>query len=185
MYTRLWQAVVGVGLAMGATGSGCLGKAEVSQPVQAGDDAGGQADVVSADVTEDSGHRDADALPPDVLQDALCDTSWPTTKGNPGPPPSCEDQLACAGAGVDAGVRPWPTCASHLGERVCDSARAAALCISGAWACPPGYVDARECWCWGDLSPIDFECTPSGWLSREGGASDAGGGGHEEAAAPP
>jgi len=223
MGSRLFQTLVGVGISLGATSTGCLGQTneadETAAPAPGG--AGGaesqnQATTASAtsattattgahdavttgstsgDGTDGSAHAvastnasggsggadnsgqggsggagDSGATAgggPDwgvtgasgeagAHSDPFCDTTWPTTKGNP-PIPECADpHNECE----DEPLR----CLIVVGEFACDGHydRAhAPLCVNGAWVCEPGLVPATECKC---LAPLaeGHVCTRDG-----------------------
>lgn len=75
--------------------------------------------------------------------DPFCDTSWPTTKGNP-PVPECVDpDHACQD-------EPPLRCYVPTGEFTCDGAFGktyAPFCVNGSWQCESGLVSATECKC--------------------------------------
>jgi len=61
----------------------------------------------------------------------------------------------------------------------CGGLLGASTCVGGAWACPAGMVDQRDCTC-GEpgLACVPQVCTMSGPVCLDGGAAvDAGGGG--------
>jgi hypothetical protein len=150
----LFHAIVGAGVALGAA-AGCSGKTLGSQA----------ADDTRTDAgSDDASGGDADALAPDVFDAALCDAPWPTTKGAPPSPPTCEDRLACATA------THVTQCFEPLAPQVC-GARVTPICRDAAWVCPSDTVDGSKCWCVGLLQ--DHECTPTGWVPRDAGRADA------------
>jgi hypothetical protein len=106
--------------------------------------------------------------------DAFCDETWPTTKGNPAAPPTCEDQAACGGPPNDAGPRAWLKCRKRLGDFQCDYVHVTSVCREGQWACPPEGMLIGECDCFGQTPP-DMICTESGWVPVDGGAAGAAG----------
>jgi hypothetical protein len=73
MTSRLFRAIVGVGISLGTASAACLG------------------------AVSEGGPSTADA-PGDVILDAFCDAAWPTTKGNPSGP-TCGPIEHCAEAG--------------------------------------------------------------------------------------
>ncbi|MBS2012609.1 MAG: hypothetical protein JST00_06980 [Deltaproteobacteria bacterium] len=125
MASKLFGAVVGVGLAMAAgTTVACLG----SDP--------------SSTSGADSADGAAGDAPADAILDAFCDAAWPTTKGSPGGP-TCGSTGECADAG------PAPYC-----YRVVDPAamkceqngkEVPAWCVDRAWRCSTGSAPALEC----------------------------------------
>lgn len=106
--------------------------------------------------------------------DPFCDTTWPTTKGNPAAPPKCEDQVACGGPFNDAGFQRWLQCRSRLGEHQCDWSHVTSYCNNGQWACPPEGILPVDCWCVGETPP-GWICTENGWVSVDRGAAGAPG----------
>ena len=112
MASRLFQAVVGVGIAMGGALAAC-GDVTSEETPEAADAAPANGDAkAKADGTthDDGGAPDAVVIvtdaapavdaaidaPKDVILDAFCDAPWPTTKGSP-PVPACVDPLGeCA-----------------------------------------------------------------------------------------
>ncbi len=182
MASRLFQAVVGVGIAMGGTLAAC-------GDVTSQDDAdGGSADAAVADakskvdatsqdavakvdavVATDGGPAPDAALdaPADVILDAFCDAPWPTTKGSP-PVPNCiNPEGKC---GLD-GSFPF-ACATGDSVYTCEySGMQSSKCVDGEWQCEPGRRKEHECIC--------FVPVPSGWECTDAGVApvDAGGGG--------
>jgi hypothetical protein len=139
-----------MGIALGSTLPGCMGNTTSDE--------------------EADGALDGE----EPLVAALCDVSWPPTKGNPDPgTPMCIDP---AGECADA---PLPTqCYALIGIDTCDRDREymdPLQCVDGEWQCPPGSTkgwacegDAciNTCECWGPLA--EGETCPSG-ASRDGG----------------
>lgn len=168
MSSRLYRAIVGVGISLGTSMGACSGAIEMSQDgngngsdIDAAQDGDGSVSSDSA-VTGDAGARDAarsgdagadsaalDAAkdaPKDAILDAFCDATWPTTKGNSGGP-TCGPVVACAEAG------PAPRCVEELAPSVCNavSPGSAAWCVGDQWACSTGSVPQASCTCWGPL----------------------------------
>lgn len=132
MTSKLLHAIVGVGIAFGA-GTGCGGTS-----------------------TSEEGENPSDG--PDRSKfDPFCDATWPTTKGNPGPPACTDPMMQC-----DQGAR--LSCAKSLGGRQCDFERYSAFCIDGEWLCHPDHVDYTHCRCYGETPP-GMVCTDTGWMS--------------------
>ena len=176
MSSRLFRAIVGVGISLGATSAACVsggddgfdvtddggsGTPDPSGP-SPGADASSSADAAKS--TKDARAADArvDAAadaPKDVILDAFCDAAWPTTKGNPGGP-TCGPIDGCADAG------PAPRCYAELGPSTCATSTGssgsgsgstgsgqvlAVWCVGGKWECPTGSIPDNECKCWGPL----------------------------------
>jgi hypothetical protein len=147
MASKLFHSLVGFGISLGAAVA-CGG---ASAPQGIGDDGAAGEGMHSPDAGTDA--------PPD----AFCDASWPTTKGQPGPPLDCVDPLGeCAHLGHP--IR----CATMTEPWTCESIEMAAFCVDGAWSCEPnGRVPLSECRCW---------CpTPNGYVCTENGIMPAGG----------
>jgi hypothetical protein len=192
MASKLWSAVVGVGISLGGTG-GCSGKA-VSEGDAPADDEGNPNDVgaggasstpkppgVGAVTSGGSGPNDAGAprtdggsaghagsagdaaSATDAGIDPFCDAAWPTTKGNPGPPECVDPMGECADAG-------FPTyCAEHLGTYLCSGNTSAPFCVDATWQCPSGTLPIGECKCWSPL-PEGSTCTENGVMSADAGS---------------
>ncbi|MBK6696578.1 MAG: hypothetical protein IPG50_30975 [Myxococcales bacterium] len=122
MSSRLFKAIVGAGIALGATSVACgrfadESNAEVGQPTSPAVGTPGPAATVSTsadgaaaalpeadantDAEADAGVSEVDGSA-DVLVDAFCDNTWPTTKGHGGELPSiCVDPTgACTPKGL-------------------------------------------------------------------------------------
>jgi hypothetical protein len=110
--------------------------------------------------------------------DAFCDTSWPTTKGNPAAPPTCEDQAECgAPPFVEVTYNPWLRCRTRLGDHQCEFTHVTSICENGEWVCPDDGMLVSECWCHGNAGE-GWVCTNEGWvLADAGSGGDAGAGG--------
>lgn len=141
MASKLFRAVVGVGISLGTASAACLGSSspapdatadEASTPAPPSPDAG-DAPESSADATTDA------------LLDAFCDASWPTTKGNHAGGPTCGDTVDCHEAG------PSPYCFKQVDPvaSICDTAPVLpAWCVGGSWQCSADGVPAEQCRCW-------------------------------------
>jgi hypothetical protein len=110
----------------------------------------------------------------DAPTDAFCDTAWPTTKGNPAPPPTCEDQAACGGPPNDAGFQRWLQCRARLGDFQCDFTHVTSICQAGEWVCPPNGLLPIDCACYG-ATPAGKICSEDGFVPLDGGAAGAPG----------
>lgn len=95
----------------------------------------------------------------DPSEDPFCDSTWPTTKGNPDPPACIDPQNACKDAG------PVLICARVDPDHACPGDPLAAFCVDAEWVCPEGSVPIRDCWCRGRAE--DHVCTESGWQPVE------------------
>ena len=168
MSSRLFRAIVGVGISLGTMSAACSGavdeqadgvdtsERETSTPdPQPGDPAPGSDSATSADARSSLDATDARAdaaadapadAPRDVILDAFCDATWPTTKGNPAGP-TCGPVQTCAEAG------PAPHCYAQLGPSICspNTQGFAAWCVGGKWECSTGAVPQDQCKCWGPL----------------------------------
>ena len=97
--------------------------------------------------------------------DPFCDTTWPTTKGNPSVPECVDPEHQCENE--------WPLrCLIPVGEFACDGHfehAYAPFCIQGEWECESGLVPVSECRC---LAPIaeGYICTEDGIMPLEGAA---------------
>jgi hypothetical protein len=114
MTSKLFQAVVGVGIAMGAVA--CA----------AAPDGGSSAGVGEAALLESS------AAPNPA---AFCEVAWPTTKGTTlvAPIPACVDpKHECADAGQPS------ACLEETPDGVCTGEAIFSFCIDGKWQCKPG-----------------------------------------------
>lgn len=142
MSSRLYRAIIGVGISLGTTMSACgaIDTSSVQSPSD--NDAGAE---VEATPRTDAAGLDASK---DVILDAFCDATWPTTKGNSGGP-TCGPTDACADSG------PAPRCFEAIGPSICESHRPgfAAWCVGGEWKCSHGSIPGTDCKCWGPLQP--------------------------------
>jgi hypothetical protein len=166
--SRLFHAVVGVGIALGTSAIGCSGAIDVESaapdgavvPDLAHEDSGTSPDATKINSAHDAGadsnhDSELDAgidattgvdaaldAPQDVILDAFCDAAWPTTKGNPNPP-TCGAVVDCA----DAGEAPF--CYVALSSTQCDGNQLVpAWCVGGDWQCSPGSTAQKDCVCW-------------------------------------
>jgi hypothetical protein len=167
----------------GSTGSAGAGAASSSATggdgtmVSAGKGSGGDsgASAGAGDDTPDAGSVDGGIM--DAGQDApvdpFCDTAWPTTKGNPIPPPPCEEQLECGGVAADAGWRRWLVCRGRLGDYQCDFNYVTSECEDGAWRCPDDAMPDTYCLCFGE-TPVGRICTEQGFEDLDAGAGGSG-----------
>jgi hypothetical protein len=127
------HAIVGVGIAFGA---GCGGSSTESE------------------TANDDG--------PDPSKfDPFCDSTWPTTKGSPGPPTCTDPKNEC-----DPVTR--LSCSVSLGGLRCDYERHSAFCVDGAWLCHPDQADIAQCRCFGEIPP-GMVCTETGWAPTSPG----------------
>jgi hypothetical protein len=135
MTSKLLHAIVGVGIAVGA-GTGCGGSSQ------------------SADEPPEG---------PDLSKfDPFCDATWPTTKGNPGPPACTDPMNEC-----DPAMRLY--CGKSTGRMQCDYTRYSSFCIDQEWVCHPDHVEMTECKCLGEPPP-NYVCTETGWMMAGGSA---------------
>lgn len=156
MASKLFRAVVGIGISLGTSSVACLGALD---PTNA-DDApaaaiptappplGKPGDPPPKTTTDGGADARADVAidaPKDVLLDAFCDAAWPTTKGNPGGP-TCGPVEECREAG------PAPRCVEMAdpatGTCKPSSKPSPAWCVTSAWQCSGGFVSVDECKCW-------------------------------------
>lgn len=166
MASKLFRAVVGFGIGLGATSAACFGATDdggivgsaaeaeaapdgststtVPSPPSSGSstapdpDPGPTANDAAPDVkvVTDAG---VDA-PKDVGADAFCDVAWPTTKG--GKLPACSDPTGeCADAGHPS------ACVSRDDAGACDwsSGTYAPICVNAEWRCGAGRVRGDQC----------------------------------------
>lgn len=152
MASRLFRAVVGVGISFGAASAACFGAVDDVKP---GSDAGASPDAAVSSTTappsppSSTGSGDDADVPPsdaaadapkDAGPDAFCDAAWPTTKGNPGPPACIDPNGECADAGL-------PTyCWQDDGDGGCSFGGSfAPFCVGGQWRCQAGTIPAGDC----------------------------------------
>ncbi|MBS2020605.1 MAG: hypothetical protein JST00_47565 [Deltaproteobacteria bacterium] len=149
MTSRLFRAVVGIGISLGATSAACLGKlTDDDPPPGALTPPLGTAPppTSSAPAPTSTGAVEppdaAPHLPHDAGIDAFCDAAWPTTKGTP--IPTCGPIDDCA----DAGLR--PSCYEVVAPGSCrrpDGRLQPVWCVSGTWQCGPGKIPSSDCKC--------------------------------------
>lgn len=156
MASKLFRAVVGFGISLGAASAACMGAVdEVATTNDGGASRDGAASSTSpppapspppstddgaAAVPADAGVDVALDAPKDVGPDAFCDAAWPTTKGNPGPPKCVDPDGACADAG-------HPTyCWKDDGTGACDFGQSyAPFCVGKQWECQSGTIPSEKC----------------------------------------
>jgi hypothetical protein len=153
MASKLFRAVVGFGIALGAASGACFGaSSDTPETVTEGADASTSTPTTNTPSSSGSSNGDpsstqdgssvADAgvdAPKDVGVDAFCDAAWPTTKGNP-QPPSCVDPN---GECVDAGT---PEHCYAVADGGCDVAKMTfPYCVNKDWQCQPGTTNAAGC----------------------------------------
>lgn len=158
--SRLFQAVVGVGITLAGASAACFGSTDPpADPSTApgatesatgygprGDDASNDApapDATTADATPDVVTPiDAGAdVVLDAPPDAFCDASWPTTKGDRNGP-TCGPVADCK----DAGVAPF--CVPVNANGSCDSnGPGVAWCMGGRWQCSTNTIPSDACKC--------------------------------------
>lgn len=180
MQSRLFHAIVVAGVALGASLSGC--SSVVAEGL--GDSSAAAVDVANA---TDAAAPDTSAVPdasrdvtvdvvaprdvrpiatdarPDIVADAFCDNTWPTTKGNMGPPACVDPTGACAAAEPGR-------CAMAVSSNSCTGPLFATRCVNGAWQCDPGQILTAMCRCWLPLQP-GFVCTPNGPVRIDAGTT--------------
>lgn len=159
MASKLFRAVVGFGISLGATSAACFGATEDGGVI--GGDAGPGPSPSSSSTSRRPQPNPPDEDPPpdeqgdagpivvkdagldapkDVAADAFCDNAWPTTKGNPGPPKCVDPNDECADAG------PMARCYALGDAGTCDFWPAyAPWCVSGEWQCKGGQMHEEDC----------------------------------------
>jgi hypothetical protein len=174
MASRLFRAIVGVGISLaGAAGAAACAETTL-KPLDSDEDAAPTAadaakkpdgtsdnpDVTvvpddDANVAED-GSTDDDAVAvvdasADVIADAFCDAPWPTTKTNVGP-------------------RCYPKVADHI----CGPTNGTpATCGGDVWACAADELYMMDCWCFAAAAPDASTCTDAGFVPLDA-ATDGG-----------
>lgn len=150
MASRLFHAVVGLGIALGTAAVGCDGPGdEATTDTSTSDYTSRIEKAVPCPEVDGGSHVDAGADAANVPFDPFCDVSWPTTKGNASGP-TCGDVSGC----VLAGPSPFcaPTSDASAKTIVCEPAKIsgqnAAWCVDRTWTCAPGTVRRDECSCW-------------------------------------
>jgi hypothetical protein len=163
MASKLFRAVVGFGIGLGATSAACFGATEggivgtTAEAVPDGSTSAVPSPSSSGTTTADPGPGPAptpndasfdvtvvaDAgvdAPKDVGADAFCDAAWPTTKGNPKPPACTDPNDEC----VDAGSPGYCVPVGDAGT--CEwSGTFAPFCVNQEWRCQPGTIDWGSC----------------------------------------
>ena len=197
--SRLFHAVVGVGISLGLSNVGCqVGSTEIptdptdsATPVQVEADAGPKPDA-SSDWQDTGAKMDADAsvkdsgkdatldaksldAAKDVSPDAFCDATWPTTKGSPQLDLNCIDPGGiCRGDGGSSSSTSYPSpCALKISEYGCEEyqKQVATFCVNGVWQCTGGMVLSKECKCFGTYP--GYECTKDGLKPIADAGADA------------
>jgi hypothetical protein len=170
--SRLLHTIVGVGIALGA--SGCWARSELPDAAGAqaeGGEAGSAGDQATGGtmvggregvggnagtggVLGTSGTSGGD---PFQGFDPFCDATWPNTKGTP-PRPACVDPRS------ECDPFDWHRCQRVLGPYSCEGwpTEQSPFCIAGTWVCAPGTVSDEYCRCWG-RAERGYECTEDGW----------------------
>lgn len=125
MTSRLFHTVVAVGISLGA--AACSAEA-VDETV----------------TTENAVSADAVQNPDQVVADAFCDATWPTTKGSfLRPPPACVDP------NDECESRPAFECVTATEDNACSGfAGFYPVCKAGTWECKPGKIRQDQCRCW-------------------------------------
>jgi hypothetical protein len=155
MSSKLFRAVVGIGISIGTASAACFGATSgaadsnvdgttVPTPIPAPVHSDAAAAVEPTDAQAPDARDLADAAsdaPFDAYLTAFCDAAWPTTKGGVFSP-TCGDIAPCADAGRA------PQCHPRLSATNCESAPTPAWCVGGGWQCAIGSVPAAECSCW-------------------------------------
>lgn len=161
MASKLFRAVVGFGIGLGAASAACFGAtdggvaggafddgtdASTSSTSPSGSSSGTTTQVPPTNTTNDAAPDGTvvDAgldAPKDVGPDAFCEAPWPTTKASP-PPPKCIDPNGeCAEAGALQ-----ITCVVEYPDGGCDTTKAwMGQCVAGEWRCAPGKVEWETC----------------------------------------
>lgn len=155
--SRLFQAVVGVGIALATVSAACFDHADPAADPSTDPDATASArnDAPSADDASPTGDATTSDATPDVVTpvdasadvildappDAFCDASWPTTKGDRNGP-TCGPIADCH----DSGPAPW--CMTINAAGTCDgTGPAVAWCMNGQWRCSTNTIPREACTC--------------------------------------
>ena len=149
MASKLFRAVVGFGIGLGAASAACFGAASDATDTTTADSDASTTNSSSSSASSSGdpsptpdGAPAVDAgvdAPKDVGIDAFCDAAWPTTKGNP-QPPSCVDPN---GECVDAGT---PEHCYVVADGGCDFAKMVfPYCANKDWQCQPGTTNSAGC----------------------------------------
>jgi hypothetical protein len=163
MASKLFRAVVGFGIGLGATTAACFGatdagivgttaenvpdgstsKVPAPSSSTSSTDPGPTSTPPPKDASSDVHVHVADAAadaPKDVGADAFCDAAWPTTKGNPKPPACTDPNNEC----VDAGAPGYCVPVSDAGT--CEWGDTyAPFCVNKEWRCQSGTIDWGSC----------------------------------------
>jgi hypothetical protein len=157
MSSRLFRAVVGVGIALGTVSAACLGV--VGDPADGADastgapgtelprtEAGSTAETARGKDVDAAADAPADAPKDVVILDAFCDAAWPTTKGSVPSAPTCGPVADCA----EAGSAPYCARISTTSPVTCDPHPPVevAWCVAGHWQCSGNGVPQEQCECW-------------------------------------
>ncbi len=175
MSSRLFHAIVGVGISASATA--CSGLVdEAAHPVDASvHEASSAPDAAiipivadaSIDVAIDA-KGDADAA---QVIDAFCDAPWPTTKGTPVRPACTNPQGTCTGSDGWSAYGCIQFTGPQNGPYLCNPGNVGQtwdFCVNGQWQCPTGWRHSNDCHCWGAV-PSGYECTFDGFQKIGGG----------------
>lgn len=169
MSSRLFHAIVGVGVSVGTTACSGLVDEPGPSPVADARDAS-----IARDVWQDTDAKADAASDARVIFDAFCDAPWPTTKGGGRPEqrPACtnpEGRCVVVDAGWGGGQ---PSCIEVTGQQAppyaCNGREGWDQCFEGQWRCPTGWLRPTECQCLGTPGP-GYKCTMSGWQKVDGG----------------
>jgi hypothetical protein len=140
MASRLFQTIVGVGIALSAASMGCADPGEEASSK-------GESAINSETSSTTPAAPAADAAAPDAGPnwDAFCDATWPTTKGGVLFPGCVDPQNECdRSTAFDCAVP------SDTGPGVCKAdwlSQTLAVCVGGTWTCKPGKVKSSTCTC--------------------------------------
>jgi hypothetical protein len=196
--SKLWQTLVGVGVALGGAPLACLGKSAAP----AGEsDSGGGAGVAGGGVVPRGGSAGeaapgggggvtpvgAGGAPPagaggvqsggvagaladgGVPVDPFCEVTWPPTKANPEP-----QALPCVDPFNQCTTADVPYCLRVLEGGACefgDGRAEGLICVAGAWECPPGWMASGFCTCFAtNGGESNCERPDGGGAGGEGGA---------------
>lgn len=164
MASKLFRAVVGFGIGLGAASAACLGATDggIAGTTAESVPDGSTSTVPSASSTGTT--TDPDPIPPgtdasldvtpvtdagidapkDVGADAFCDAAWPTTKGNPKPPACVDPNGECVDAGPPSHCIPVAD-AGDAGSCDWGAGTSAPFCVDNEWRCQAGTVDWGTC----------------------------------------
>ncbi|MBI5512367.1 MAG: hypothetical protein HY909_01285 [Deltaproteobacteria bacterium] len=135
--------------------------------------------------TADSGADAAEGATPDTTtaDSTLPDLTAPdttlqdTTLPDISRPDTTSTDTARDGTPPTDGTRPCPmefvVCVSGTPGGACGDAALMAMCVDGAWRCPPGTIRASECACVGRPPGAGCVCESGGWRCPDAGAPDA------------